>query len=156
MRLLNSLKENLMAHDIQHKHLMIRAEIMESPNAFDGTRLNQETDKMIKDIGMKIALPSRNYFVTDEGNEGWTGQAGLMTSHLTYHFWDNPDPKIMDYTRAKLLQFDLYTCGCLEEKQVAIIQKWVGQFDVKKIELRIEDRASTIFSEKVVKLGVTS
>lgn len=128
---------------IQHKHLFIRAETIHSPDALAGTELNDNVDSLIRDIGMKIVLPARCHYVTAEGNEGWTGQAGLETSHLTYHIWDNPDPKLLVAPKLKLWQMDVYTCGCMGRFEVvAVLSKLLHRFNPVVIEWSICDRST--------------
>lgn len=132
---------------IQHKHLIIRAEIARAPrnSILAEVYLNTHLEELIHDIGMKVVLEPRCVWVGEEGNEGYTGQAGLETSHIAYHIWNNPDKKIMTNKEASLLQMDVYTCGCLGKKQERIIKKWVeDMFGIVKYESVLLDRAKEI------------
>lgn len=114
--------------EIKHLHLIVRAEIVKPPEHSPESEkmLNDEVRKLIEAIGMKVVLEPRAIWVGAEGNEGYTGQAGLETSHLTYHIWNKPDKNIMTFSDiVGLLQLDIYTCGCLGDEQLDIIRNWV-------------------------------
>lgn len=108
---------------IEHNHLLLRLECnkVTKPNELD--KLNKIMDSLIDSINMKVAMPCRSIFITDEGNEGATYQAGLMTSHLAGHEWVFPDRSLIISNARHLVQFDLYTCGCLNDIQVNIIKE---------------------------------
>ena len=133
---------------IQHRHLIIRAEIR-YPLVHCGISdvyINHRLRQLIQDIGMKVVLAPRCVWVGEPGNEGYTGQAGLETSHITYHIWNNPDKKIMQNKDASaLLQMDVYTCGCLGKRQEKIIKKWVDDvFGIVVYESLLLDRAKEL------------
>lgn len=123
---------------IQHKHIVIRAVGTQSPenNIDDMMYLNDSLNELIVNIGMKVVLPARAFFVTELDNEGWTGQAGLETSHIAYHIWNN----------SNMMQFDLYTCGCLETLQILIVKDWVRTLmgNDTKFEMLMLDRKDEI------------
>ncbi len=146
---------------IQHKHLLIRAEIKNLPEPFlysvfdingeinkiDETKkqLNINVRTLIEAIGMKVVLEPRCIWVSERGNEGYTGQAGLETSHIAYHIWNNPESKIMKNKGAGLIQMDVYTCGCLNKKQLKIIRKWVDDmFGIVEYDAILIDRSKTL------------
>lgn len=143
---------------IQHKHLIIRAEINLPPVenimykkgfAYVDDRtvawLNKSMEELIKAIGMKVVLPARAVWIGELGNEGYTGQAGLETSHLTYHIWNNPEREIMFTDAPGLLQFDLYTCGCLNEAEERfILDKLDKMFQFVHAQKLLLDRAISL------------
>jgi S-adenosylmethionine/arginine decarboxylase-like enzyme len=136
-----------MKKKIQHKHLLLRAEIQNPPKKSKANELmlNTKMEELIAAIGMKTVLPARCVYVGTEGNEGYTGQAGLETSHLAYHIWNKPDKKLTSTDNAGLLQMDIYTCGCLGKKERMIIRKLVDDmFGILKYEEVHFDRAKTI------------
>jgi S-adenosylmethionine/arginine decarboxylase-like enzyme len=63
--------------------------------------------EFVKKIGMKTLQGPFASYVDVEGNKGLTCVVMIETSHIAMHVWDEPVP-------AKI-QFDLYTCGTLEE-----------------------------------------
>lgn len=122
---------------IQHLHLVIRAETYKDINLekslLSEIFLNKTLDQLIEDIDMQVVLPARATYVGTEGNEGYTGNAGLETSHVAYHIWD----------KQKLIQFDLYTCGCLGEPEILKILQWIQEVvgSMKVINVLYMDRA---------------
>ncbi|CAB4212574.1 S-adenosylmethionine decarboxylase family, prokaryotic [uncultured Caudovirales phage] len=129
---------------ILHKHLLIRAECLTSPKqSYEAERsLNSSIDNLIGDIHMKVVLPARCTYVGEKGNEGYTGQAGLETSHIAYHIWDAPDKNLLNNELSvALLQFDLYTCGCLGIDEIIKVLNWIDQFNITYLELKLIDRA---------------
>lgn len=139
---------------IQHKHLLLRAECKRFPGNTEQeqNQLNADIEDLISLIGMKTILPARCYYVGADGNEGWTGQAGLETSHIAYHIWNKPDPKIMSNEDASLIQLDVYTCGCLGEKQIKDIIRFINKFGIIKVEFEVIDRAKSFKREKRVEI----
>ena len=136
---------------IQHKHIIMRAEIKNPPekSILNSRILNKEINKLIKAIGMKVVLPARCAYVEAEGNEGYTGQAGLETSHIAYHIWNKPDKSIMT-VGGGLLQMDIYTCGCLGLKEYVILLDWIDeQFKLLYCEFKAFDRAERIIEVKL-------
>lgn len=128
---------------IQHKHLMIRAECKSSPkNTKEEQKyLNQGFTELIDDLDMKVVLPARCYFVKAEGNDGWTGNVGLSTSHAAYHWWDKPDPSLLTTQGLSLVQFDVYTCGDLNKKHIRRCIEWIDDFMIVNLDLMFMDRA---------------
>lgn len=132
--------------EILHKHVIIRAETEFAPllSTYTEELLNSSIESLIKSIGMKVVLPARCVWVGQEGNEGYTGQAGLETSHIAYHIWNNPSRDIMNTDAPCLFQLDLYTCGCLGDEEIAKIVRWVDKWVIKDLEVKVFDRANTI------------
>lgn len=132
--------------EIQHKHLLLRAETKDAPqhHDFEELDLNRSIAKLIEDIGMKVVLSPRCVWVGQEGNEGYTGQAGLETSHIAYHIWNKPDAEIMQCPDSSLFQLDVYTCGCLDEQEIIKVVQWIDDnWQIKDLELQVFDRAIT-------------
>jgi S-adenosylmethionine/arginine decarboxylase-like enzyme len=87
-------------------------------------------DQIIRDIHMKsLAKPHVYYVESPQYNEGLTGIAPIETSHIAFHFWTRPDPKIL-HTKAShcLLEFDIYTCGSLSQRNVGRVLHHLTQY----------------------------
>lgn len=113
-------KQNKPGSRVEHHHLLLRMELEISPKETDKERVSHMIDSIIKDIGMKsLAAPHVYYMKVPRFNEGLTGIAPIETSHIAFHFWTRPDPKIL-HTRASncLLEFDIYTCGSLSQRNI--------------------------------------
>ena len=116
-----------MAEDVQHKHLIVRAEVSEPPKDKLDTKIWMM--ELIENIGMKLLKGPYAEYVTKEGNKGVTCVAIIETSHLAMHIWDEVDPA--------LLQLDVYTCGPLDPQIVfSAMQVWKPV----KIEWKFLDR----------------
>lgn len=136
-----------MKDNIQHNHLIIRAETLLAPeeSAQAESLLNSTLAELIESIGMKVVLAPRAVYVGAEGNEGYTGQAGLETSHFAYHIWNKPDSDLLNSEKAKaLFQVDLYTCGKLGEDELIKVVQWIDRFDIVLLEYRLYDRSESI------------
>jgi S-adenosylmethionine/arginine decarboxylase-like enzyme len=112
---------------LEHKHLIIRAEVTNPPT--DQKWAEQWIEELIVKIGMiKCAGPISAY-VNVVGNKGLTIAAIIESSHIVMHVWDEPNPS--------LIQFDVYTCGPLDTN---IVFNELKQFDIIKLEYKYLDR----------------
>ena len=93
---------------IQHKHLIINAEINYVHKYQKQAR--SFLSHLVKFIGMKrLTIPFAKY-VKVPGNRGMTAFVPIETSHIAYHIWDEFEPP--------RLRLDVYTCGELNEQEV--------------------------------------
>lgn len=146
-----------MADKVLHKHLIIRAECLHFPpkSIQSETSLNSSIDNLIGEIGMKVVLPARCIYVGKCGNEGYTGQAGLETSHIAYHIWDVLPDDIKNRDDSKsLIQLDLYTCGTLTTPKILKVIDWVNQFNITGLEIIVMDRAKSLRPIHHIQTGV--
>ena len=88
-----------------HNHLLLNGYTYSPPTRSED--LVAWMTEFVKKIGMKILQGPFASYVDVEGNKGLTCVVMIETSHIAMHIWDEPVP-------AKI-QFDLYTCGTLEE-----------------------------------------
>jgi len=111
-----------------HKHLMLRGFITDPPKetqvVIDWLR------GFIDFLGMKILQGPFSSYVGAKGNEGLTAVAMIETSHIAFHIWDTTDPA--------LIQFDVYTCGCLDV--AATLQELESFFNFDSYEYLVYDR----------------
>lgn len=127
-----------MGQVILHKHIIVRAVgnsyLSESPE--NERFINKTIEKLIRDINMKVILPARSHYVSALDNEGYTGNAGLETSHFAYHLWD----------KRNLLQVDLYTCGCLGVSEMEKVLTWMEGLigHLQQIDILVLDRNTGI------------
>ncbi len=114
---------------LQHKHILIRAEV--------DTPLKEEDQailwlkNLVQDINMKILIGPIAKYLDVPGNRGLTVAAIIETSHIVMHCWDECSPGLM--------QLDVYTCGAFDPKTVLDA---IEQFDVIKIDYKYLDRES--------------
>lgn len=88
---------------LDHKHLIVRAETLLTPNSVPATV--RWFKQLVEKIDMKlIDLPNNpNCFYMDTpGNRGLTCVGIIETSHIALHCWDEDQPG--------LFQLDVYSC----------------------------------------------
>ena len=92
-----------MGQILEHKHLIIRAELKNPPKCAEAIQdwMKLRVDK----IGMKILMGPYAVYSDMEGNQGLTAVTIIETSHIAMHVWDEVDPALM--------QLDVYTCSTL-------------------------------------------
>ena len=90
-----------------HQHNLIK---LVDPKEFDSVEhLNKWLEDLTVDVlKMQICLPARSVLISQEGNAGFTGQIGLVTSHIAVHTWPEDS-----YT-----QLDIYSCACYDMEDV--------------------------------------
>lgn len=125
-----SRKQNRVSQKVQHHHFLLRMELETCPAKEDKDHVRDMIASIIKDIGMKsLAAPHVYYMTYPRWNEGLTGIAPIETSHIAFHFWTRPDPKILHTSKSNcLLEFDIYTCGTLTSRQVGRVLHHLTQY----------------------------
>ena len=118
-----------MTNILQHKHILIRAEVEDPPKDEDQATLWLKN--LVKDINMKILIGPIAKYLDVPGNRGLTVAAIIETSHIVMHCWDECSPG--------LIQLDVYTCGAFDPKTVLDA---IEQFKVVKIDYKYLDRES--------------
>jgi S-adenosylmethionine/arginine decarboxylase-like enzyme len=123
-------RQNKPSSTIQHHHMLLRLELQYYPQKTDKDKVSQMIQQIIKDINMKsLATPHVYYVENPTYNEGLTGIAPIETSHIAFHFWTRPDPKILHTTKSNcLLEFDIYTCGSLSQRNVGRVLHHLSQY----------------------------
>ncbi len=98
---------------IEHKHLIIRADVNKPPMEVSYTKM--WLADLVGHIGMRLldVGDQSNPIVAycgKEGNRGLTAAAIIDTSHIVLHSWDEASPAIV--------QLDVYTCSLLDINKV--------------------------------------
>ena len=114
---------------IQHKHLIVRAEIKDPPEFYEKDLIKGDLLRLIGDLGMKCLSGPHVEYVDVPGNAGMTAVCIIETSHIAMHVWDEVEPA--------LLQLDVYSCSSLDEQ---IVFDWLKFFDPVRIEYKYLDR----------------
>jgi S-adenosylmethionine/arginine decarboxylase-like enzyme len=114
---------------LEHKHLIIRAEIANPPGPHEEEYMVQWFMNLIDSIGMKILKGPYVTYLDKEGNRGFTGVCIIETSHVAMHVWDEGSPGLM--------QLDVYTCGALD---INIVFDKLRTFEPVKIDYKFLDR----------------
>ncbi len=121
---------------IFHKHLLINAKV-NNPIKSEDEAIEFLTE-LVKAIDMKIIKGPFASYVDVEGNRGLTAIVMIETSHIAFHIWDEPSPA--------LLQFDLYTCGVLNQK--AVLETIKSKFAVAQFDYVLLDRENGFVTEE--------
>jgi len=112
----NKTRKNQKNHmKIEHHHLLLRMETKKCPQESDKSKAKELIKRILRDIGMVLLAEPRVFYLNvPRYNAGLTALAPIQTSHIAFHFWNNPDRDILKNPESQcLLQFDLYTCGTL-------------------------------------------
>ena len=116
-----------MTHVLEHKHLIVRAELNEPP--YNAVHIKQWMKYLVEKIGMNILMGPYAIYSDMEGNTGLTAVTIIETSHIALHVWDEVSPALM--------QLDVYTCSTLDINDVLeAIKEW----EPTKIEYKYIDR----------------
>lgn len=112
---------------LEHKHLIVRAELKEPP--YSPQHIKTWMKHLVDKIGMKVLMGPYAVYSDMEGNQGLTAVTIIETSHIALHVWDEAEPALM--------QLDVYTCSHLDINQVfESIQEW----EPTKVEYKYIDR----------------
>jgi S-adenosylmethionine/arginine decarboxylase-like enzyme len=116
-----------MGQILEHKHLIIRAELKNPPKCAEAI---QDWMKLLVDkIGMKILMGPYAVYSDMVGNQGLTAVTIIETSHIAMHVWDEVDPALM--------QLDVYTCSKLNVDDVFLA---LSDFMPVNVEFKYIDR----------------
>jgi S-adenosylmethionine/arginine decarboxylase-like enzyme len=142
--------QNIPGTKVQHHHLLMRVELQTCPKETEKERVQHMIQQIIQDINMKsLAAPHVYYRKYPRYNEGLTGIAPIETSHIAFHFWARPDPKILHTSNSNcLLEFDVYTCGSLSVHNVAKILHHLTQYKPTYIDITILNRNTGLQIER--------
>ena len=116
-----------MGQVLEHKHIIIRAEVTNAP--IDETTTINSIKDLVQRINMKILMGPFAKYCDMVGNRGLTVATIIETSHIVMHSWDECSPH--------MIQLDVYTCGTLE---IGTVLDWLSQFDPSKIDYKFLDR----------------
>jgi len=112
---------------LQHKHLLVRAEVNSPPQQdFD---LKSELESLVRHIDMKILAGPMTAWCPVEGNTGWSGTVIIETSSITFHSWTE--------SHYPVIQLDVYSCKDFEIKTIML---WLSQFDPERVDYKFIDR----------------
>lgn len=121
---------------LYHKHLLINAKVRNPMNQEEQAIDFLKT--LVDRVNMKIIKGPFAHYVDAPGNEGLTAVVMIETSHIAFHIWDQPNPA--------MLQFDLYTCGSLD--QDVVIDTLAEYFDLVSVDYKRIDREVGFVTEE--------
>ena len=97
-----------MSKVLEHKHLIVRAELNNPPKC--AIEIQEWMKTLVDKIGMKILMGPYAIYSDMPGNRGLTAVTIIETSHIAMHVWDEDNPALM--------QLDVYTCSTLDINDV--------------------------------------
>ena len=118
---------------LQHKHLIVRAEVNNPPN--NEQQIVEWTKQLIESVGMKIMLGPYAKYCDMEGNRGITCITAIETSHVVIHVCDECTPA--------LVQLDVYTCSNLSTQ---VVFDSLKPFAPLNIDYKFLDRETSLSS----------
>ena len=120
-----------LAHVLEHKHLIVRAELNNPP--YLTQEIKDWMRKLVDKIGMNILMGPYAIYSDMEGNKGLTAVTIIETSHIALHVWDEVQPGLM--------QLDVYTCSTLDINDVFAA---IEEFEPVKVEYKYIDRENSL------------
>jgi S-adenosylmethionine/arginine decarboxylase-like enzyme len=114
---------------VEHKHVIIRAEVNNPPKEADQLAMKSWVINLIDRIGMTLLSGPHVEYVNVPGNVGMTTVSIIETSHIAIHVWEEPNPALM--------QIDIYTCGPLD---LDIVWEELQAFEPLRIDYKFLDR----------------
>ena len=119
---------------IEHKHLLIRAEVLNCPKKDEMGYVLSWMTSLITSINMKLMQGPNISYVDQKGNRGITCMALIETSHIVLHIWDETEPG--------LFQLDVYSCKSFD---MSIVIKSLNEsFKINKLQYKFLDRKSDL------------
>lgn len=119
---------------IEHKHLLIRAEVLDCPKKDEMGYVLSWMTSLITSINMKLMQGPNISYVDQKGNRGITCMALIETSHIVLHIWDETEPG--------LFQLDVYSCKSFD---MGIVIKSLNEsFKINKLQYKFLDRKSDL------------
>ena len=124
---------------LEHKHLIVRAELNNPPNCT--TAIEAWMKKLVKQIDMNILMGPYSVYSDMVGNRGLTAVTIIETSHIALHVWDEVEPA--------LAQLDVYTCSTLNIEDVF---EAMNEWQPVKVEYKYIDRENqlTLIEKRVI------
>ncbi|MEC7832708.1 MAG: S-adenosylmethionine decarboxylase [Pseudomonadota bacterium] len=120
--------------NVKHKHLIVRAEVSNTPTKGEMYQILEWMENLIKKINMKLMHAPSISYVDQKGNRGITCMALIETSHIVLHIWDENNPG--------LFQLDIYSCKDIEIDLV--IDYFKNSFNVEKLQYKFLDRENDL------------
>ena len=95
-------KNKLLNGDLPHQHLLVNAITDDIKGYLSEELIISHIKKLADIINSPIIIPPKVKYSISEGNTGYASIAGIATSHIACHHWDNENPQ--------RLQIDIYSC----------------------------------------------
>lgn len=103
---------------IVHHHLLYQAHVGKRPGEESEESLRQFMYGLIREIGMQCLIPPQ---LRLSHQRAWTGIMGLITSHISFHYW----------TVEGYVQLDIYSCKEFDvQKTVTFLNRFWCASDI--------------------------
>jgi S-adenosylmethionine/arginine decarboxylase-like enzyme len=112
---------------LQHKHLLVRAEVNSPP--FQFFDIDSAMRDLVKKIDMKILSGPHSVWCGVQGNVGYSSTCIIETSSITFHSWME--------SHYPVIQLDVYSC---KDFEIETVLMWLRQFDPERIDYKFLDR----------------
>ena len=119
---------------VDHKHLLIRAEVDNCPMRDNLGYVLDWMQSLIVKNDMKLMQGPNISYVDQEGNRGITCMDLIETSHIVLHIWDEQKPG--------LFQLDVYSCKPFDLN--IVIKHLKDSYDVTKLQYKFLDRKTDL------------
>lgn len=105
---------------IIHHHLIYQAKVGDLPSSADSEEyFNSFLLDLIKEIDMEVLIPPRSIL---SEHDAWTGLVGIVTSHISFHYWK----------KEKYVQLDIYSCKKFHiDKTISFLNNFWKATDAK-------------------------
>ena len=132
--------------NIHHHHMLVRMESILHPSKAHIPEIRKLIQTIVKELGMQLIGSPHVYYVdSPASNKGITSASSIMTSHISFHYWDTPESGVLLNPKSKsLLQMDLYTCGNLSKEQAGIVLQHLERYIPTRIDIDILNRKSRL------------
>lgn len=106
---------------IVHHHLIYQAKTSKHYDEHSEEKLRKFLYDLLDVINVKCLIPAQFKF---SRQKAWTGMVGIITSHITFHYW----------TIENYIQLDIYSCKKFDgQKAIDFINKFWGSSEVKTL-----------------------
>lgn len=126
--------------------MLVRMESVLHPSKKHIPHVKKLIQTIVKELDMKlIGVPHVYYVDEPASNKGITSASSILTSHISFHYWDTPEGGVLKNPKSKsLLQLDLYTCGNLTMEQAGVVLKHLEMYVPTRIDVDILNRKSRL------------
>lgn len=113
------------ATNLVHVHTLVNATVAREASDIRCDELREFLSGLIKAIEMQALFEP----IALQGKYGFTGVAGIVTSHIAFHY----------FTENRMLQLDVYSC---KEYDVSKLMETISEYwSITKAEILVVDRA---------------
>lgn len=124
--------------NLKHHHLIYQAKVgRDDLGISEEDKLRIFLLELVKIAGMEVLIEPVFKF---SKNMAWTGLIGIITSHMSFHYW----------TDEQYVQFDLYSCKDFDTEKVVSYLNEFWRASEQKV-LFIDREQGKEFTVKVVK-----